>query len=370
MTVIAYASANADPINNPSTNAQVDLSSATLPASVDIYGAAQDTTDPSATFTWAWSLLDGTATLSSTTTQNITLSGINTWHNIRLHLVATSSTGDVSESNILLAPSASFIEVEVLSVHAGIQKPATGQRSWSAAAEVWADKIEDLSSSTLNLGDLADVSRSTGPQVDQLTGGGVAEFNGSTLHTHDGDHVGVATTTTQGTVILEEASATPSTPKVITQERLVFTDSADGTHGWDVDPVNSTSIHTFSSRILATNQTIGTAKLYPQVIFYAKEDITVNWMEVTLYGVSSGTTYTIDFARWNSASDIGAHLYDETGSLQSRTSTSIESPLIITWNDTASVTAGQHFGPLITAPTSETGAAYRILVTIHATRAV
>ena len=183
MTVITYASANADPINNPITNAQVDLATASLPASVTIYGAAEDTTDPSATFTWNWTLLDGTATLSSSTTQNITVSGINSWHNIRLFLTATSSTGATSESNILLAPSASFVEIEVLSENASIQKPATGQRNWSQAVEVWADKIEDLLTSTLNLNDLNDISSSTGAQVDQLTGGGVAEYSGSILHT-------------------------------------------------------------------------------------------------------------------------------------------------------------------------------------------
>ena len=370
MTVITYASANADPINNPITNAQVDLATASPPATVTIYGEAEDTTDPSATFTWNWTLLDGTATLSSSTTQNITVSGINSWHNIRLFLTATSSTGATSESNILLAPSASFVEIEVLSENASIQKPATGQRNWSQAVEVWADKIEDLLTSTLNLSDLNDISSSTGAQVDQLTGGGVAEYNSSILHTHDGDHVGVATTTVQGTVVLEEASATPSSPKVITQERLVFTDSAEGSHGWKYDATIGLNIHMYSPRILANNQAISGTSYFPQIVFHTKEAITIKQMEVILYGVGNGVTYTIDFATWDTATELGTFGFSEEGDSESATSTGVDTPLIISRVRNTPISAGQYFGPLITVPTSVTGAAYRMLVTIHATRAV
>lgn len=222
--IIAYASANADPINNPTDDPEIDLASASLPASVQIYGDAVDTLNQGASFSWAWSLLDSDAgnvpTLSSTTTQNITVSGISAWHNIRLHLVATNTaTSETSETDILLAPTASFVEIRVLSENQGIQKPAKGSRSWHPVLELWADSIEDPN---LALNDLNDVTTATGAQIDILVSGNDAVQGGSALHTHEGDHVAQATNTTAGVVQLEEASSAVGAPRVITRERIVF----------------------------------------------------------------------------------------------------------------------------------------------------
>ena len=56
MSIIAYASAESDPIEYPLQDPVVDLSTASLPASVTVYGAAVDSSNPSATFSWQWTL--------------------------------------------------------------------------------------------------------------------------------------------------------------------------------------------------------------------------------------------------------------------------------------------------------------------------
>lgn len=227
MSIIAYASANTNPTANPLEDATVNLASVSLPASVTIYGDAVDTANPSATFSWSWTLLDPDSagiTLSSTTTQNVTVSNINAWHNVRLHLVATNTaTAETSETNILLAPSSSFVEIRLLSENKGIQKIAKGSRAWQDALDVWADAIESAGS-TLN--SLSDVTNATGAQIDILVSGNVAEDSGNALHTHDGDHISNASTSSAGVVILEEASSAVGTPKVITKERIVLNGSA------------------------------------------------------------------------------------------------------------------------------------------------
>jgi len=219
--IIAYASANADPINNPLSDAEVDLATATTPATVSIYGDAVDTEDAGASFSFAWTLLDPTSgpVLSATNTQNITVSNISAWHNIRLHLVATNTaTSATSETDILLAPSASFVEIRVLSELRGIQKVAKGSRSWHPALEDWADAIE----TPINVNDLSDVSNATGAELDKLRSGSLAEISGSVLHTHSGSHVNDATTGAAGVVQLEEASDATGTPRVLTQEHIIY----------------------------------------------------------------------------------------------------------------------------------------------------
>lgn len=227
MAVIAYASGNSNPQANPLVDIDVDLSSVSLPTSVNVYGDAVDTANPSATFSWSWTLVDPDntgITLSSSTTQNITVSNISTWHNVRLFLVATNTaTAETSESDQLIAPSSAFIEIRLLSENKGIQKLAKGSRSWQSAMEAWATAIESAGS-TLN--QLSDVANATGAQLDVLVSGNNAESGGNPLHIHDGDHVANATTTTAGVVQLEEASNAVGVPRVITQERIILTGSA------------------------------------------------------------------------------------------------------------------------------------------------
>ncbi len=126
--IIAYASGNSDPANNPSVNPGISLAGTTLPDTVSVYGAATDTNDPSATFSWAWTVLDPATgvTLSSSTTQDIDVT-VSAWHNVRLHLVATNTaTSETSETNVLIAPSSSFVNVRVFSENKNIEIPAKG----------------------------------------------------------------------------------------------------------------------------------------------------------------------------------------------------------------------------------------------------
>lgn len=230
--IIAYASANADPINNPSTDAEVDLATASTPVSVTIYGDAVDTVNAGASFSFQWTLLDSDSVnvpvLSSTTTQNITISNISAWHNIRVHLVATNTaTSETSETDILLAPTASFSEIRVLSAEQGIQKPAKNSRNWEPVLEDWADAIEAGVNLTLN--ELSDVTNATGAQLDILVGGGDAEQTGTALHTHTGAHIANATATTAGVVQLEEVSSAVGVPRVLVKERVLLTGTSDRT---------------------------------------------------------------------------------------------------------------------------------------------
>jgi len=244
MSIIAYAAANADPVNNPLVDGEVDLATATTPATVALYGAAVDTEDAGASFSFAWTLLDPTSgpVLSAADTQNITVSNISAWHNIRLHLVATNTTtSETSETDILVAPSASFVEIRVLSALKSIQKVAKGSRSWHPALEVWADAIE----SPAELNELSDVTNATGAELDVLRGGALAEVSGSALHTHTGAHIADATATSAGVVQLEEASDAVGTPRVITQERVVLSGLAtsstarDGTRYADISDISA-----------------------------------------------------------------------------------------------------------------------------------
>ena len=124
--ITAYASFNPSPIT--STPRDRTESTASLPLSgLQLYGGAVDTTDPSASFSFAWSVLnlrDGqTATLATPTAQNTLLNGVNdVWGDVRVFLVATNTaTGETSESDPRLAPAGS---VMVLVLEKFLTRPA------------------------------------------------------------------------------------------------------------------------------------------------------------------------------------------------------------------------------------------------------
>ena len=55
----------------------------------------------------------------------------------RFFLQVTSSTGTASESSSALAKDQAFVTVQVKSEHAGLTKPAIGERNWYTAAKEW-----------------------------------------------------------------------------------------------------------------------------------------------------------------------------------------------------------------------------------------
>ena len=149
MAILIYTSANSDPINTR-VDGEADLSgSDTLPLAHDFYVVALDSNDPSAVFTYQWYIAakpsTSSAVLVNDNTDTVTLDNVDVWGNHRLFCVAQNvNTGEFSESDILKAPNASFVNLNVLSPNAVIEKPAKGERNWYDKANVWAQRIEDL----------------------------------------------------------------------------------------------------------------------------------------------------------------------------------------------------------------------------------
>lgn len=359
MSIIAYASASNDPTANPALDVQVDFSS--LPQTVTIYGAAVDTSDPSATFSWAWSLLDGDgATLDATNTQNVELT-LTSWNNARLHLVATNTaTSETSEANVLLAPSSSFCVAHVLSERHSIEKPAKGERGWQDALDVWADTIE---ASATSLTELSDVNEATGATLDTLVSGGDAVSGGSALHTHLGSHVAVATNTTQGTVALEGAWHTAGQiPKMLVHERLAWTGGTD----------YSVISGAVTSKIIF--QSASANELLPHVVFYAHEAVRVVALNVVVIdgGVASAVgDYVFDLC-YGATGKLAAATMTPMGLDLGGTISGDNLPLVITHTLTSplSVGAGDFVGVALRNSPNESDAGRVLQVTLHVERAI
>jgi hypothetical protein len=247
MAIVAYASAHADPANNPTVDYTVDLSSVSLPqSSLQIYGAAADSANPGASFSWQWYILGkpsgSSVALSSATTQNPLVNVVDKWGNVRLFLVATNtSTAETSSTDPLRAPSSAFVVIRVLSEQQGIQKPAPGERNWFDDLAVWADKIEAMGSLVGSfiphkIIDHSDVTDATGADLEALTGGGYADdpdtvspntansFGHSLLHKHHGSDIDIATAAAPGAIYLDSAySGSASTPRAMTTDYFLMT---------------------------------------------------------------------------------------------------------------------------------------------------
>ena len=368
MSIVAYASGDADPISNPTLDPVVDLATASLPTSVTVYAAAVDSANPSATFSWQWTLLDPLSgpVLSDTTAQTLTVSNIASWHNVRLHLVATNTaTSETSESNVLLAPSSSFVEVRVLSEHAGIQKVAKGSRAWQGALDVWADAIEDArGASTLALNDLSDVTTATGPLVDALVDGSSAvNGGGGALHTHLGSHVANATTSATGVVRLSEAYMGSGAPMALTQERVTYT----GATNLSVDSGKGGTVYSY-----IINQSASTTTVLPHIAFYAQEAVYVTGLHVTLLDggtVAGAAAYVFDIVEGSAAALSASSLAPWGIDLQG-TIASDHLPLVLNATFSANkISAGQWFGlGVLASPTLAADCGRGLHVTIHTRR--
>lgn len=150
--IIAYASANVD----PTVSQDLVLNQESLPYSPQVvYGEGNDTDNPAATFTYAWSIVsdigESGINITNTTAQNPTVASIDTWGNYRLFLVVTNTaTGETSESDPLLAPDSAFMVIRVKSAQLDLEKPASGERNWFSAAYDWVEQLEGIG---LALGD-------------------------------------------------------------------------------------------------------------------------------------------------------------------------------------------------------------------------
>lgn len=359
MSIIAYASASNDPTANPSLD--VEVSSVTLPQTVTVYGAAVDMSDSFATFSWAWTLLDGDgATINATDSQNVELT-LTSWNNARLHLVATNTaTSETSETNVLLAPSSSFCVAHVLSERHSIEKPAKGERGWQDALDVWADTIE---ASATTLTELSDVTTATGATLDTLVSGGDAVSGSTALHTHPGSHVAVATNTAQGTVTLEGAWHTVGQlPKVLVRERLAWTG------GTDYSVISGSA----SSKIIF--QSPSANQLLPHVVFCAHEAVRVVALNVVVMdgGLASVVDdYVFDLCEGGAAKLGDANMtpvgLDLTGTISGD-----NLPLVITHTLTTPLTvgAGDFVGVALRNSPIEDDAGRVLQVTLHVERAI
>jgi hypothetical protein len=145
--IITYTSSQVNPIANQADKI-IDLAQVSLPQTgIQLYGAAQDSSHPSASFFYSWSLSKpegSSASLSSETIQNPILNNIDTWGNYRLFLIATNtSTGETSQSDAVLAPQTAFVHVRVKSESKGLEKPCVGERNWHNTYHDLIDSVEN-----------------------------------------------------------------------------------------------------------------------------------------------------------------------------------------------------------------------------------
>jgi hypothetical protein len=366
--IIAYASGNADPINNPTEDpTPIDLSDGATSYSVTVYGDAEDTNDLSAVFTWAWTVLDPASgvTISDPASQTPTFTFNNDWRNIRVHLMATNvGTGESSESNILLSPTSSFCEIRVLSAERGLQKPAKGTRDWQGVLEVWADKIEEGASADIALNDLSDVTYAVGPALDVLVSGNDAIYQGATLHTHLGIHVDPASDTAQGTVLLEAPLSSSVIPKVLVQERLMYTQSAE----FSMDPTFAGNL---SDKIIF--HSTSTSLLRPHVIFRADEEIKITHVSIVLLdaGTNAGS-YAFQFCGNVVDTKVEQAIMPPDGATLTGTAPANYFPMTIDHEYTTpiSVSAGNYFGLAVVASPDEADAGRSLRVTFRAVREI
>ena len=241
MTITAYTSSLPAP-----AGAQVDkvydLAVTALPvASLQLYGDAIDSLDAGAVWTWSWALLDkptgSAASFVDATLQNPVLQDLDTWGNYLVLLVATNTnTGLSSASNPLQAPATARNTTRMQGAKTALEKPAAGERSWQTRYRAAVQVIEDLKNASVGahtINSHTDAGIATGADLVRLVDGSYAYQGGNPInpgmHLHAGSHVDVATVATKGVVLLEEPALDPANPKAITQERMVYQGSFDGT---------------------------------------------------------------------------------------------------------------------------------------------
>ncbi len=242
MTVLAYASSDSDPLNNPAVPAVVDLGSVTPPTTVQLYGAGEDTVNPSATFTYQWEIVSqgivagvADATLDDPTLQNPTLT-VEGWGNVLLLLVVTSSTGGPSESSARQAPKNARVVCQVLGADRGLQVCAAGERDWQAALDLVVAEVEGIATGVPphDMADHTDAGAVTGTNLNRQIAGsyaGTGTWPGSWTadHRHRGSDVDAATTSQRGTVVLSDAPRDAVNPQVVTWRLVTLEQAVDFT---------------------------------------------------------------------------------------------------------------------------------------------
>jgi hypothetical protein len=344
MSVTAFAAGVANPKLNPNTDAEIDLSSVSLPQTVTVYGDGLDTSDPAATFTYQWSIVGEADPTPAAFLNDPTLQApactVGAWSNVRLFLVVTNaSTAETSEPDPRLAPSSAFVVVRTKSQIRGIQKPAPGERDYYDDLYEWADALEaGVLSHTIT--DHSDVVDATGAELEALTGGSYAEEPaGTTLHIHKGADIDNATTTTRGVVLLEDTGS----GKVIQKERVQFTAFVNETELLTgMYPAVVPQGYDSSGAVTGSNM---------MATFKAADDIVIESWNVTLKNggsASPGVNYAMELATGTEANFLG----DSMAAAGSDTGSVIVDGLPLVLENTGmsvSVSAGDYFGVRCTA---------------------
>ena len=147
--IIVHVGFDPNPINSP--NRKITQALATVVGQqFDLYAEAVDSEDPTALFTFSWSVLNlrtgQTASLQDPTTATPILkdfSGV--WGDIRVFCVATNdTTSETSESDPLLAPSTAFAHLELQSATKQLTLPPIGSREWWRSSDAVTNAVEVL----------------------------------------------------------------------------------------------------------------------------------------------------------------------------------------------------------------------------------
>jgi hypothetical protein len=149
--ILVYTGWNISPQTNPSPLITEQLPIAAQNLSFNVYAQASDSNDPSASFTYQWSILNPrtgqTATLTNANTSTATLNGFSdTWGDIRLFCIATNTaTQETSDTDPETAPNSAFCTLQLTSANRELSLPAIGSRNWFAALDSVIEILDELS---------------------------------------------------------------------------------------------------------------------------------------------------------------------------------------------------------------------------------
>jgi hypothetical protein len=140
------------------------IAQADLPQNVTITPVATDSSDPVATFTYSYFIVDkpptSTATLTNATGANTVLNA-DVWGSYRVFVIATNNvSAETSEDNPVAAPASAFYDVRVISTNRELEKPAKSQRNWFGQYWDLVDAVEGLNANkaTLTVGGASEIA--------------------------------------------------------------------------------------------------------------------------------------------------------------------------------------------------------------------
>jgi len=225
MTITAHAGWTLNPVSTP--NATITHSLPLASQTYNVFGGAVDSASPSASFTFAWSILlprtGQTASLSSSTAQNPTLQNVNDiWGDLRLFLVATNpATGETSVTDPKIAPASAFCTLQIESAARSLRLPAIGSRDWYTALDTITHTLDTL---TINNGITSATVNGAGELIITLSDGNT--INAGVVKGADGTNGANGTNGTNG-------ATGPQGPAGPSQRILTYT--AHVTHWYDLD---------------------------------------------------------------------------------------------------------------------------------------